>query len=84
MVFPESQWVTVSFRLPRSNQTPPPPPQPQASCPQRFSALLGKYTLRDSTDPDHNFFTGNEGDESDIDTSDNDSDSGGSDDKVRT
>ena len=48
----------------------------------RFSVLVAKYTLQDSTESDDDCFAGNEGHESDTDTSNNDSDIGGSDDEV--
>ena len=54
---------------------------PQASLPQQFSALAAKYALQNVTESDDNCFAGNKGDKSDtdIDTFDNDSDSGDSD-----
>ena len=43
-----------------------------------------RYTLQDGIESDDDSFTGNEGDESDTNTSDNDCDSGSSDEKVYT
>ena len=63
---------------------PPPSPPPQALRTQRFSALVGKYTLQNAIESDDNYFAGNEGDESDTDTFDNDSDRGDSEDEVCT
>ena len=68
-----------------NEETPPPPrtsPPPQASRPQQFSALVTKCTLQDSIESDVGCFASYEGDESDTDTSDNDSDIGGSNDEV--
>ena len=50
----------------------------------RFSALAAQYTLQDGIESDDDCFAGNEGDESDKDTSDIDSDSGDSDNEVYT
>ena len=68
-----------------NEETPPPPPSPspQVLRPQRFSALVAKYTWQDGKESD-DCFAGNEGDKSDNGTSDNDSDSGDSDDEVYT
>ena len=54
--------------------SPSPPLPPQALSPQQFSALAAKYMLQDGKESDDNCFAGNDGDESDINTSDNDSD----------
>ena len=72
-----------------NEETPPPPPPPpsplpQASRPQRFSELATKYRLQDGIELDDDCFAGNKGDEPDTSTSDNDSDSGHSDDEVYT
>ena len=67
-----------------NEETPPPSPPLQASRPQRFSALVAKYTLPNGVETDDDCFAGNEGDESITNTSDNDSDSGDSDDEVYT
>ena len=60
------------------------PPPPQALHLQRFSALVAEYALQDGVESDDDCFSGNEGDESETDTSDNDRDSGDSDDEVCT
>ena len=72
-----------------NKQTPPlplplPAPSSQALRPQRFSALFPKYSLRDGTESNSDCFAGNEGHESDTDTSDRNSDSGDSDHEVYT
>ena len=63
-----------------------PPPSPQASRPQRISALVAKNTLQDGIELDDDCFAGIEEEESDTDTdtSDSDGDSGDSDDEVYT
>ena len=60
------------------------PPPPQASRPQRFSALVTNYALQDGIESDDDCFAGNEVDEFDTNTSDNDSDNGDSNDEVYT
>ena len=85
--------MTQNFVCNKETLLPSPPsqpsPPPQASCPQRFSALLARYTLyiatlQDGIESDDDSFAGNEGDESDTNTSDNDCGSGSSDEKVYT
>ena len=90
LAFPEScfQCIANSVYLPRNYQTPTSPPSPsppqQVSRPQRFSAFVAKHTLHDDVESDDGCFTGKEGDESNTDTSDNDSDSCNSDNEVYT
>ena len=72
---------------PACNEEAPSPSQSsqlQAQHSQRFSALAAKYTLQDDIEWDDDCFADNEGDESDICTSHNDSDSGDSDDELYT
>ena len=61
------------------NEETPSPPPTQTSRPQKFSALVAKYMLKDGIESNDDCFAGNERDESDTGTSDNDSDSGDSD-----
>ena len=68
---------------PACNKEAPPPPL-QASLPQRFSAPARKYALQNDIESDNDCFAGNKRDESDTDTSDNNSGSDDSDDKVYT
>ena len=63
-------------------ETPPPPPLPQASRPPRFSALVAKNTWQDGIELNEDCFAGNEKDECDTDISDNDRDSGDSNDEA--
>ena len=79
---PEKRRAPMTHNPVVNEETPPPPPQ--ALCPQRFSALIAKCKLHDGKGSDDDCFAGNEGNESDSDTSDNDSDSGESDDEVYT
>ena len=70
----------MTHNLVSNEETPPPPPPSptsQVSLPLQFSAIVAKYKLHDDTESD-------EGDESDINTSDNGSDSGDNDNQVYT
>ena len=84
MAFPESRFpcLTVSLRKVRSHQTPPPPPQETNR--QRLAALVAKYKLHDGIGSYGDCFAGYQGDESNTDTSDNNRESGDSDDEVYT
>ena len=73
----------MTHNLVSNEETPPPPPPSptsQVSLPLQFSAIVAKYKLHDDTESDE----GDAGDESDINTSDNGSDSGDNDNQVYT
>ena len=67
-----------------NKETPPPLPPPQALRSQCFSVLVAKYMLQDGIESDDDCFAGSKWDEADTDISENDSDSGDSDDELYT
>ena len=77
---PAKRKIPIMQNLLRTEEKQTPPPQ--ASCPQRFSALVAKYTLQDGAESDDDCFSGKEGVESKTHSSDYDSNSGDSDDEV--
>ena len=78
-----TKWKALIRQNPACNKEAPPPPL-QASLPQRFSAPARKYALQNDIESDNDCFAGNKRDEFDTDTSDNNSGSVDSDDKLYT